>query len=220
VQAGIVSNCDSFYLVKTSDQCNTIASSTGITVAEFLSWNPSAGADCTGLWANTYACVSIIGHTPATPSPSTPWNGITTPSPVRDGMSSSCDSFYFVQSGDTCTTISSKSGISVTQFLGWNPTAGGTACAGLWANTYVCISIIGHTPTTTAPGNGVSTPSPIQDGMTKTCNKFHLVASGETCATIAPKYSITVAQFVSWNPAAKADCTGLWAQTYACVGLI
>jgi hypothetical protein len=51
------------------------------------------------------------------------------------------------------------------------------------------------------------TPSPVQDGMVANCNKFHFVQRGQTCATIAPLYSISVAQFVQWNPAAKSDCS-------------
>jgi hypothetical protein len=49
--------------------------------------------------------------------------------------------------------------------------------------------------------------------MVSNCNKFHFVQRGQTCATIAPLYSISVAQFVQWNPAAKSDCSGLWAET-------
>jgi hypothetical protein len=69
------------------------------------------------------------------------------------------------------------------------------------------------TTTSTTPGNGVSTPLPIQDGMTQNCNKFHFVQTGQTCATLASLYSISVAQFIQWNPAAGSDCSGLWAST-------
>ena len=66
--------------------------------------------------------------------------------------------------------------------------------------------------TTTAPAPN-DTPSPIQDGMVGNCNRSHWVADGQSCATIAALYSITVAQFIQWNPAAKSDCSGLWART-------
>lgn len=71
------------------------------------------------------------------------------------------------------------------------------------------------TTTTTAAPN--DTPSPIQDGMVGNCNRFHWVADGQGCATIAALYSITVAQFVQWNPAANSDCSGLWARTVSCL---
>jgi hypothetical protein len=71
-------------------------------------------------------------------------------------------------------------------------------------------------PTTTpstGPGNGVSTPVPTQPGMISNCNKFHFVQQGQSCATIAALYSISVAQFIQWNPAARDDCSGLWGST-------
>lgn len=134
-------------------------------------------------------------------------------------MVSNCDAFYYVVSGDTCATIASKSGISVSQFVSWNPSVG-NACSGLWLDAYVCISIIGHEPAPIAPGNGVATPTPIQDGMTKSCKTFHFVKSGETCAIIAAKYGITSTQFISWNPAVGPSCNGMWANTYACVAVL
>ena len=49
--------------------------------------------------------------------------------------------------------------------------------------------------------------------MVGNCNKFHFVSTEQTCATIAALYSISVAQFIEWNPAVKSDCTSLWAST-------
>ena len=99
-----------------------------------------------------------------------------------------------------------------------------------------------QTPTTTQPSNGVTTPTPIQSGMVKNCNKFHFVQSGETCPVIQSKYKVTLANLVKWSkfmlktstllsireltlaffldPAIKADCTGMWGSTYLCVGVI
>jgi LysM repeat protein len=214
-QPGMVSNCDAFYKVVTGDSCDSIAAKNGITAAQLSSWN-NVGTACNGLWADAYVCVSIIGHTP---TPTNPGNGIATPSPTQPGMVSNCDAFYRIVTGDSCDSIASKNGISVAQLASWN-SVGGTACNGLWANTYICVSIIGHTPTPTNPGNGISTPSPIQDGMTRNCKTFHRVVAGDSCATIASRYRITTAQFISWNPAARSDCTGLWANTYACVAVL
>ncbi|KAI1810267.1 LysM domain-containing protein [Poronia punctata] len=219
-QPSIASNCDKFYLVKQGDTCEAIGTTQGITLAQFLAWNPSAGSSCTGLWADAYACVSIIGHEATTTTTTTAGNGIATPTPIQPSMVSNCDSFYKVKSGDTCATIASSHGISVSQITTWNP-AVGSSCTTLWLDYYICISIVGHTPTTTSPGNGIATPTPTQSGMTPNCKTFHLVKSGESCATIASQYHITVAQFVSWNPASGGtSCTGLWANTYACVAIL
>ncbi|KAJ5205117.1 hypothetical protein N7491_004261 [Penicillium cf. griseofulvum] len=225
-QPGMVDTCDGFYLVKAGDTCASIASRHSISQQQFLEWNPSVGSDCTGLWANNYVCVGRIGAT-TTSAPTTSTgnsNGIATPTPTQPGMVDNCNGFYFAKAGDTCASIAVKSGISQQQLLSWNPSIG-SDCSGLWADNYVCISRIG-TPTnppattTTTAGNGIATPTPFQSGMVGNCKKFHFVVKGDICASIATKYSITVANFIKWNPAVKSDCTGIWAENYACVGLI
>ncbi|RVD88978.1 uncharacterized protein DFL_000002 [Arthrobotrys flagrans] len=103
-------------------------------------------------------------------------------------------------------------------------------CTGLWVNVYICVGTTTVTPITatttkstiakTTTGNGVSTPTPFQAGMTTNCKGFRLVQSGDTCAAILTKYGITQAQLVAWNPAVKSNCSGLWAQCWICVELI
>ncbi|KAF2677518.1 carbohydrate-binding module family 50 protein [Lentithecium fluviatile CBS 122367] len=230
LQSSIVANCDKFYFVQQDDNCDSISKSQGISSAQIIAWNPSVGSSCAGLWANAYACVSIIGHEPSTALPTTtaPSNGIATPTPIQDGMVSNCDSFYKVKDKDTCDSIARSNGILTSQITKWNPTVG-SSCSSLWLDYYICISTVGHTPTfttveptkTTKPSNGVATPTPIQTGMTTSCKTFHFVAKDENCQTIVAKYKITLANFVKWNPAVGGTgCKGLWSNTYACVGVL
>ncbi|KAK2024009.1 hypothetical protein LX32DRAFT_626949 [Colletotrichum zoysiae] len=222
-QATIVSNCNAFYLVAARDTCGAIASKYGITVAEFQSWNPSVGAECTGLWADAYACVSVVGYTPSKPSTTTvtttttAGNGIATPTPIQPDMAGNCDRFYKVKSGDTCGAIASSVGVTVQQITTWNPYVK-SDCTALWVDYYICTSVVAQTPTT--PDNGVRTPAPIQRGMTTSCLAFHFVAPDQTCDFITAMYGMTQAQFVSWNPAVKSDCTGMWANAYVCVAVL
>ncbi|KAK4215772.1 LysM-like protein [Rhypophila decipiens] len=170
----------------------------------------------------------FCGPVRATTSTTSPGNGITTPTPTQPDIVNNCDAFYSVKPGEGCAATASKNGISLTQFLAWNRGAGGTNCTGLWGNAYTCVYIIGHTPTTsttatptpTKPSNGVQTPTPIQSDMVSNCKKFHFVQDNQTCDVIARQYSISLSNFVTWNPAVGSSCTGLWAKTYACVGLI
>ncbi|OAQ72016.1 LysM domain-containing protein [Pochonia chlamydosporia 170] len=134
----MVSNCNAFYFVKLNDRCADIVSQYGISLTDFQTWNPKVGNDCTGLWANTYACVSIIGHVP---TPTNPGNGIQTPVPTQPGMTSNCDKFQLIKTGDTCVDIATRNGISVQDFLQWNPQAG-SSCTGLWANAYACVGVV------------------------------------------------------------------------------
>jgi LysM repeat protein len=135
-------------------------------------------------------------------------------------MVSNCDKLYKVKKGDNCESIAKKNGISTKQFTTWNEKIGGAACSGLWLDTFVCVSMIGHQPTPTQPGNGVSTPTPIQGGMTKKCKKVHFIAKGQNCDTITKKYKISMKQFKAWNPAPGKGCKGLWAKTYCCVAVL
>lgn len=215
-QPNIVDDCDAFYLVQPDEGCDAIASKHGITVDQFTQWNRGVGNTCSGLWANAYACVSVIGHTP---TPTSPGNGISTPSPAQPSMVSNCDAFYFVKAGDSCDSIASKHGITPAQFKDWNRGAG-SSCTGLWADAYACVSVIGHTPTPTNPGNGITTPTPAQPSMVSNCDAFYLVKSGDTCDSIASQHGITAAQFRDWNRGAGSSCTGLWANAYACVSII
>ncbi|OLN89002.1 LysM domain-containing protein-like protein 6 [Colletotrichum chlorophyti] len=226
-QPGMVSNCNKFDLVKTGDGCSTVTARNGITFAQLLQWNTGVGSNCEGLWANVNVCVGTIGSTPVvtpTPTPTKPANGVTTPQPTQPGMVSNCNKFYLAKSGDSCDKIASSGGITFAQLLAWNSGVK-SDCTGLWANTNVCVGVIGQTttppkPTSTIKGNGVATPTPIQNGMVTNCRIFHFVKSGETCDVISKARGITVANFIKWNPAVGSNCGGLWANTYACVALI
>lgn len=234
VQDGMATNCNRFALVASGDTCAKLASANGISTADFIKFNPAAGSDCTGLWADYYVCVGVIGGTTIKPTSTTsqttttkPTNGITTPTPIQDGMTGSCNKFHLVQSGEGCVGIASKNGIPVAKFYEWNPSAK-TDCSGLWADTYACVSTIGYTPptsttakpSTTQPTNGVSTPTPVREGMTSSCNKFVMVKSGDQCGTIASKAGIPLAKLYEWNPSVNTDCSGLWAEYYICTGVI
>lgn len=233
---GMVSNCDEFYYVEVGDTCPGITAKYGITTAQFIKWNPSVGADCTGLWASYYMCVSLIGQSPGTtttttstpPDPTTPPNGIETPLPIQSGMVDNCDAFHLVQAGDTCDTIAAKYKITTTQFVAWNPAVGST-CSGMWANTYACVSIIGHNPsstttttTTTAPPTTTSAsgPSPTQSGLISTCETFYKAQQGDTCEIIAQQkfpYINSLPLFKRWNPAVGESCDNLRPGYYYCV---
>lgn len=221
----MTTSCNKFHKVVSGDQCNVLATKYGIALSDLMKWNPAVGSACQSLWLDYYVCVGLIGASQPNPPPSptaTQGNGIPTPEPTQPGMVGNCNRFYKVVSGDTCVVVASKAGISTTQFAAWNPQTGGAACSSLWLGYYVCTGVVGTAPsppTPTQPGNGVATPTPIQAGMVGNCKKFHFVKPGETCAVIAANNRISTSDFIRWNPAAGSSCTGLWANTYACIGV-
>ncbi|KAH6988451.1 hypothetical protein EDB80DRAFT_816699 [Ilyonectria destructans] len=222
IQNGMVNNCEKFHQIKSTTTCTSIESYYDLPLATFYSWNPAVGKDCTSLLVDYYVCVGTVGWKPPTKTTAkatttkAPSNGITTPTPVQANMVTNCNKFHLVKSTTTCASIQSYYDITMADFAKWNPTVG-SKCTALWPDYNVCVGVIGGTPTN--PGNGVSTPSPIQAGMVSNCKKFHLIASTTTCGSIQKYYSITMAQLAKWNPAVGAKCTALWAQYYVCVGV-
>ncbi|KAK6336935.1 hypothetical protein TWF718_009724 [Orbilia javanica] len=228
--------CDRWDLVYASGSCGVFtAKYSGLTVSLLYSWNPAIKSDCSNLWVGTYLCTQIKGWVPPTTTatttkPATTISaGIKTPTPTQAQMINNCNKWYFVNSGDTCAAITSKTGATLAQLFAWNKSIN-SDCSGLWANVYVCVGAGTVVPTTTtkptttkttttktSTGGGVSTPTPFQAGMTTNCKGFKLVQSGDTCPSILMKYGITQAQLVAWNPAIKSDCSGLWAQYWICI---
>lgn len=237
-QSGMTNSCTTFYLVQSGDGCWAIANNHSISLDDFYAWNPAVGDDCSTLQPDYYVCVGVISSSSSSSSTptittttstttSSTGNGVTTPTPTQDGMTTSCTKFYLVQSGDGCYDLAQSEGIALSDFYAWNP-AVKDDCSGLQANVYVCVGVSSSSttttttppPSTTSSGNGVATPSPIQNGMTTSCGTFYLVQSGDGCWAIANSYSIALADFYSWNPAVGDDCSGLQANVYVCVGLI
>ncbi|KAG4253278.1 hypothetical protein FPRO03_07238 [Fusarium proliferatum] len=224
LQPGIVSNCNKFYMVKSGEGCATVALKNDITLAEFYKWNTKVGSECAGLYAEAYACVSVIGHSSATPvQTSKPSNGIETPSPIQDGVTKDCEKFHLVKTTTTCASIEEYYKLPFTTFKSWNPAVGNN-CQSLLANYWVCIKAKGWKPSTptkpSKPANGIETPATVQPGVTTSCNKFHDVKKTTTCASIQDYYKITMEQLAKWNPAVGSKCTALWAGYSVCVGVI
>ncbi|KAF2818195.1 hypothetical protein CC86DRAFT_337458 [Ophiobolus disseminans] len=230
-QDGLISSCTNFYFAVKDDTCAKIVKQYGtFSLRDFITWNPAVGSDCTSLWAQTYYCVGIPGTptsapvTSVTPTPS--GNGIATPLPTMPGMVANCDAFYFVQKNENCQVIADKHGISLAQFVNWNTGVGGRQCTGLWAEVNVCVSVVGHTPTSKAPtptptpsptGCTTAHPEPTQPGSLCSCKQWYLPQTGEYCYDIQQKFKISAAQFNAWNPSVGSGCGGLWKDTYVCV---
>lgn len=148
IQTGMISTCDSFYLVVSGDSCSDLATSQGISLTNFYAWNPAVGTSCEFLGLGDYVCVGIVGYTATittttatTTTTTSTGNDITTPTPVQTGMVSDCNTFYYVVSGDGCSSIATSQGVTVAEIEAWNP-AIGTDCTSLWLETYICVGIV------------------------------------------------------------------------------
>ncbi|WAO94383.1 Hypothetical protein NCS54_01196400 [Fusarium falciforme] len=214
-QEGLIESYTSFYFATKGDTCAKIVAKYGtFDFNDFYKWNPAVGKDCGAIWASTYYYVGVPGTPTTKPAPTTPkptaTSGIETPSPIQENMVQNCNKFHKIMSTTTCSSIESYYKLPLATFLSWNPSVG-KDCSALWVNYYVCVSVEGYQPSTTtakptttkAPTNGIETPSPIQDGMVKNCNKFHKIMSTTTCSSIESALLVNYYVCVSvegWKP--------------------
>ncbi|KAH8768227.1 LysM domain-containing protein [Diaporthe sp. PMI_573] len=229
-QAGITSDCKSFYKVATGDTCQKIVDLYGtFTLDDFYSWNPAVESDCSTLLRGYYVCVGISNTPTAAPTTTTATatttGAPTAPSPTQSGIISTCVSYYKVGSDDTCQKIVDKYGtFTLDDFYTWNPSLG-TECSSLWGGYYVCVGVPGtptSKPTTTlaTTTSAPSAPTPTQSGLVSFCTSYYKVGSGDTCQKIVDKYgTFTLANFYSWNPSVGNDCSQLWGGYYVCVSV-
>ncbi|KAL8746230.1 MAG: hypothetical protein Q9190_001717 [Brigantiaea leucoxantha] len=222
-----------YYKAVDGDSCEIISNKFGtFTVAQFETWNPAVGTDCSKLFLGYYYCIAIPG-TPTTRSTTSTTRTTSTtssgPTPTQSGIISSCTTYYKAVSGDSCQVISDKFGtFTVAQFETWNP-AVKSDCSQLYLDYYYCIAIPG-TPTTRSTTSTTKTtsktptptptgPQPQQPGIVSNCNKYYLVKSGDSCYTIEQAQKVTAANFQKWNTGIKADCSNLFVGYYVCIGV-
>ncbi|EFQ99447.1 LysM domain-containing protein [Nannizzia gypsea CBS 118893] len=230
-QGGIIATCRQWYKAESGDTCLKIVDKyRTFSLAQFQSWNPAVGSDCTGLWAGYYYCIGIPG-TPTQPTSTSTSRPPTTttpsgPSPTQPGIISTCNRFHQAVAGDSCYVIANKYGtFTVEQFIKWNP-AVNSDCSALFLGYYYCIGIPGtptskptsKPPTTPTGCPNPSLPTPTQPGAVCQCKKWHKVESGDYCDSIIRKYNINADQFHTWNPQVGRACTTLWLGYYVCVG--
>ncbi|KAL1895036.1 hypothetical protein Sste5346_005456 [Sporothrix stenoceras] len=156
VQAGIVPDCISWWLVKPADTCDIITTANKLTLQQFLAWNPAVASNpttgnttgtsnsthaaiCAQLLPNYDVCVLIEGMEPG-------GNGTTTSSTIR--------------------TI-----IGTTTQL-----PGTTASTSRTLDT---------THSTSTGSQTTDAPSPVQSGIVADCRRFYFVERGDKCGDIA-----------------------------------
>ncbi|KAI8966060.1 carbohydrate-binding module family 50 protein [Daldinia sp. FL1419] len=154
-------------------------------------------------------------------------------SSTRVGTHPACTSYEIaVNKLHDCDYFEKNWELSHDDFIGWNPSVK-PDCSGIQVGHSYCVRIDHrrHTPTTTpapqleahlsstTPGRLL--PTLTQIGVTRNCKTYHQAVPGDTCSKIASKYKLSdLAQFVRWNPAVGADCSGLKTYYHYCVGKI
>ncbi|KZV65858.1 carbohydrate-binding module family 50 protein [Peniophora sp. CONT] len=171
---------------------------------------------------------------PVTATGTTTYASTSTPSPtvapgtVVDG----CLQYYTVQAGDSCLGIETVYGITDNEFRIWNPEIDAN-CGNIQVGLAYCVfgPYVQYTPTTgssppqtstatSATPTSTSAPLPtnIATGtITTGCTTYYTIQSGDGCASIESTYSITLSEFITWNPEVNAQCTNIQLGLAYCV---
>ncbi|CAK7197530.1 hypothetical protein SEUCBS139899_000178 [Sporothrix eucalyptigena] len=152
--------------------------------------------------------------------------------PTQTGTIATCNKWYLVQKGNSCVTVTHQFGITLAQFLAWNPAVSSDCTVNFWGGYAYCVGVGASVPststisrtTTTTTKNVIPTetkpPGPTMTGSPANCNNWYLVVHGDTCGKVESKFGISHDQFLAWNPAVSADCsTNFWLGEAYCVGV-
>ncbi|KAJ5455704.1 uncharacterized protein N7458_003968 [Penicillium daleae] len=216
-------------VAQTNDTCGAIASAYGITVCQFEAWNPAVGADCGGLWVDEAYCVKAdIANTTTTTGTDSGTDAA--PAPTQSGIVANCQEYYVVKADNTCATIASAYGITVSQFEAWNP-AVGADCGSLWLEEAYFVkagTASSTSSTTSSAAASVTAPAPIQAGIPITCNAYDVAKDGDGCELFASCNGITVTRFCQSSSAYVESCSeqcllkvrfSFWLGEAYCVGV-
>ncbi|VDC05352.1 unnamed protein product [Peniophora sp. CBMAI 1063] len=133
--------CTDYYTVQSGDTCTVIESAKGITLAQFLSWNPEVNSQCSNIQAGLQYCVAGPSTT-LTTTATTPTSTSAAAAPTGSGTitpGQGCTKYYTVASGDNCSVIDTKFGITLAQFTKWNPEIN-SACTNLQLSVQYCVA--------------------------------------------------------------------------------
>ncbi|KAI9642412.1 hypothetical protein NHQ30_009217 [Ciborinia camelliae] len=203
------------------NQCQRVADLYGVSWTDFALWNTGLANITTSACAfdpnARYCGKQYVGEQP----PESVGPGYEFP--IREGAIDTCTEFADVPGDWECTDILAIYELTIAQFYAYNP-AVGSDCVGLWPEMAYCIRAPGYTspssssvPTSTS---SLGPAGPTHTGQPASCNKWHVVVDGDSCASVAAKYGISTAQLFSWNPAVSTDCvTNFWLGQAYCVGI-
>ncbi|KAJ7150210.1 hypothetical protein C8R46DRAFT_1229785 [Mycena filopes] len=187
LNAGSWNNCTSYYTVQTNDNCNIIDTKANISFSDLLHWNPEITATCSNLNIASY-CVGITGG---------------------------CQSIYTVVSGDSCSAIETKTGLTDAQLRALNPWLSAACAVQLGQNICIKNSNVAM-PAPPPPTSGP--PANLNAGSWNNCTSYYTVQTNDNCNIIDTKANISFSDLLHWNPEITTTCSNLNIAGY-CVGV-
>ncbi|KAK4220509.1 hypothetical protein QBC38DRAFT_526748 [Podospora fimiseda] len=226
---GAISTCMRYADVPGDWECKDVLLNYNLTIAQFFKYNLPVNADCSGLWPNMTYCIRAPGYPDrdddsnisSTASPSTSVTATSTslgpPGPTHAGQPANCNLWHVVVSGDTCATVPAKYGITIAQFLDWNPAVSTDCTINFWLGEAYCVGISGKQAVPVVP-------TPVQAGNAVSgCKKYAQAQTGDSCSDFAVRNGLSLAKLYAWNRVLGTDGSGcktsFWAMYWYCVGV-
>ncbi|KAL4739523.1 hypothetical protein BDV11DRAFT_169938 [Aspergillus similis] len=197
-----VTSCTGSYTVQEGDGCHSVALSLGVSTYDLLYTNDL------DLYCQNFA--SAVNSTLCVPP--------------------GCETRVW-QASDSCeSVVSTLDGVTVPQFLAWNPNFNSLCQNSVnFVNYVVCVSPPGGylnsstTDTANSPGSagGATTALPVptnaMNGSNTDCGYWYTVVEGDQCSLISLQFSLSLEDFYFLNPEIDANCTNLWLGEAYCV---
>ncbi|CAG8067040.1 unnamed protein product [Penicillium salamii] len=197
-------SCASYYQLKETDDCNSVAKSLGVSTYFLLQAN-NLDLYCQNFAAkvNQTLCIPLQCNT------------------------------YTWQADDTCdSVVGGLENVTLPQFFSWNPNINSLCLNSPFFIGYeVCLSPPGgyldHTTggsdsstntTATAVATGLAAvPTNAMDNSNRNCSQWYTVRDGDECAKVSLSHSISLTDFYFLNPEIDANCTNLELDEAYCV---
>ncbi|KAM0424887.1 hypothetical protein ACHAPT_009943 [Fusarium lateritium] len=152
--------------------------------------------------------------------------------PTDPGIPSDCTWWdTAIDENYDCGFFESDWGLTHKQFVEYNPSVQDD-CSGIQVGHSYCVEVNNGLPrdndtpkvTTTKDSEPEPTkdskPSLTQEGLIDTYTSFYKAKKGDSCTKFIAQYkTFDFDDFFKWNPAIEKDCSGIWADTYYCVGV-
>ncbi|TFK91429.1 carbohydrate-binding module family 50 protein [Polyporus arcularius HHB13444] len=186
----ITEGCTTYYTIKSGDTCTVIETMFSISLSDFRTWNPE-------VYVHSFRTNIVLGLAYCVSGPPP------TSSPIAPGtITTGCDTYYTVKSGDTCAVMEDQFGITFDQIREWNIEIDSN-CANIQPGLGYCVA---------GPAIGTGTLTPSQG-----CTAYYAVQRGDSCPAIESQFSITFTQIQAWNPEINSACSNIVAGVLYCV---
>ncbi|KAI9306039.1 hypothetical protein BJ944DRAFT_287335 [Cunninghamella echinulata] len=111
--------CSKYHTVSYGETCSTIVDQYGIRLDELYSWNSQINSHCTNLKPTKKYCVSKNGA----------------------ALAGGCSKYHKVITGDTCTKVAKKYGLTAGQFYDLNDNINRGKCDNLYLGQQYCVEV-------------------------------------------------------------------------------